>query len=220
MISLAVLFLISGIGAMLAATAFVMFVFAPPLAEEEKTVIEFSSPRFDSKQLERMSELVIVGKVVKQGPGPDDGPIPQTKNVVEIERVLRGDYKDRTISVMTPESNNDKVIVVDDGFKLKQGERLRLMLFEWKGYYQISGLEKGIQLLPQLQQRERQEIQDNSMQEQQKSVHEQEKPNVVQPQHQLQQEQRREEKRQQQLEDRLNKTQIDRELRNLLRIVV
>lgn len=244
-LSLAILIIISGSVGIIAGTTLVYNLVYPELQQLEK--IEFSSPSFDPQQLDRMSELILIGKVVKQSQGPDDNSIPQTKNVVEIERVLRGTYDKPTVNVMTPESNNK--VIVEDGFKMKQGERLRLMLFEYKGYYQVSGLEAGIQVLPP--ERERPEQPPIIQEEKQQQTREEKPaatdtdkepslakgernrtadnkkilsppspPEELQQQQQQQQEeqkQKHEEQRQERL-NQLNRTQYD-ELRELLRIV-
>ena len=105
----------------------------------QSPIIDFATANFDYKTVKKMTTLAIVGTVVRQSDGPNDGPIPQIANQIKVERVLKGNAKD-TVTVMTPGSKN---VIVEDAYQLHKGDSGVFLLFKWKGNYQIVGLSQG-----------------------------------------------------------------------------
>lgn len=119
--------------------------------EEEQQQIDFALPNFNQQAVKKMTTLAVIGTIVKQSQGPamDVGlfKIPQIVNTIQIDSVLKGNYKANTVQVLTPSSSNDKRIVVEDIYNNKQkgGEHGIFLLFpsENKGFYEMVGLNDG-----------------------------------------------------------------------------
>ena len=109
--------------------------------------VDFATPNFDLSTMKKMASLVILGRVVKQTQGQsinlaENDKIPQISNTIQIERVLKGNYKGDTVQVLTPGSMSNRILV-EDTYKLKNGERAIFMLFKWKNGYEVVGLNQG-----------------------------------------------------------------------------
>jgi hypothetical protein len=112
-----------------------------PTAPQSQIIqMDFATPNFDYKTVKKMTTLAIVGTVVKQSDGPNDGPIPQIANQIQVERVLKGQAKD-TVTVMTPRTS--KNVIIEDAYQLHNGDKGVFLLFKWKGSYQIVGNSQG-----------------------------------------------------------------------------
>jgi hypothetical protein len=122
-----------------------------PVVTPGFTMVDFAlPPNLDRDALAKRSQLIVFGEVVDKGNapavrldsnGPTDVIIPQERNVIKIDRVLRGDYDKPTVEVFTPTSA--KSITVDDAVNLKEGEGCIFMLFEFQGKYELTGLRQG-----------------------------------------------------------------------------
>jgi hypothetical protein len=124
----------------------------PTLPQSPIVILDLGIPNFDLQSLKKLSELVVLGKVVKQTQGPamdlgsapmfGEQKMPQVSNAIQIEEVLKGNYKGDTLNILTPGTTNNKVIV-EDAYKLKNGERAIFMLAKINGGYVVIGYDQG-----------------------------------------------------------------------------
>lgn len=115
--------------------------------------VEYAAADLSLEDMAFESQLIIQGKVIEQKegrlkPAPDVGAmrIPTTSNIVQIDKVIKGQYNEKTINVVTEGSEKGRVIV-PEAASLKKGERLVLFLYKAPEYgpdaWGIKGIDQG-----------------------------------------------------------------------------
>lgn len=117
--------------------------------EQTGTGMVFDSVDLSLNDLVNESEVIVLGNVVDQnynGTVPDnsDG-VPLIRNAVQVEKVIKGNYTDKTIDVIT-EGDLTGHTSVGGSAKLNKGERVVLFLQREKvydGHFAVTGMEQG-----------------------------------------------------------------------------
>lgn len=102
-----------------------------------KSISLFPLSKYD---LVHDSELIILGQVLDQY-----SEVPTIRNIVQVDKVIKGNYESKTIDVIT-EGDLSGNIIVEGPAKFQKGEKVILFLYREQGYggeYTATGMQQG-----------------------------------------------------------------------------
>lgn len=120
------------------------------------TGMVFDSVDLSLNDLVKDSKIIVLGTVVSQnsngtgreiqvGVPSNLTQVPLIRNTIQVEKVIKGNYTDKTIDVIT-EGDLTGHISVEGNAKLNKGERVVLFLQQEKSYneqFAVTGMEQG-----------------------------------------------------------------------------
>jgi hypothetical protein len=131
----------------------------PTLGSTEQTqkVISFGVRGYDFPNLAHQAQLIVLGKVIDQKDGGRQGVstpgvpdslthLPTINNLIQIEKVIKGQYAGTTIDVYTDGDLTGKIKIESDSPDIKKGERGVFFLRQepvWQNKWTIVGLDQG-----------------------------------------------------------------------------
>lgn len=121
-----------------------------------ETVISLGVRGYDFPNLAHKAELIILGKVISQTNGGKQGEstpgvpdtlthLPTINSLIQIEKVIKGQYTPKTINVFT-EGDLTGNVKIEDSADIKKNDHGIFFLFQepvWKGKWTIVGLSQG-----------------------------------------------------------------------------